>query len=238
MCYGIGVGRHPLMPSTPPTKSSESATPPYVPYATFISALDALRSHGIPASGRIDKTIWESQSGSIRGQLILAFKFLGLIDDNNRVLPALPPLVTAATPVDRKPLLKKLIEEKYREVIALNLLTISPGQLDDAFRKLGISGSTLKTATRFFIKACSELGIPIAQRFSERTRATGPRGPRKKKAASLPNKPNGQDHGYVANSSWEEQLLSKFPSFDPAWNDELKAKWFAGFERLMGAKPE
>jgi hypothetical protein len=227
------------MPSTPSATSTGTATPPYVPYATFISALDALRNHGIPASGKIDKTIWDSQSGSIRGQLILAFRFLGLIDDNNRVLPALPPLVTAPSPAERKPLLKKLIEEKYRDIIALNLLTISPGQLEDAFRKLGISGSTLKTATRFFIKACTELGISIAERFSGRTRATGPRGPRKKKAANAPNKPNGQDHvEHGGNSSWEEQLLSKFPSFDPAWNDELKAKWFAGFERLMGAKPE
>jgi len=226
-----------------PLKTSDGAAeilaPPYVPYATFTSALDALKNHGIPASGKIDKTIWESQSGSIRGQLILAFRFLGLIDANNHVLPTLPPLVNAASPVERKPLLKKLIEDKYRGIIALNLQTISPGQLDDAFRKLGISGSTLKAATRFFIKACAELGIPIAQRFSERTRATGPRGPRKKKVASGPNKSNGHDHvQHGGNGSWEEQLLGKFPSFDPAWSDELKAKWFAGFERLMGAKPE
>jgi hypothetical protein len=225
-------------PATPPTPQ-ETITPPYVPWATFISALDALRNHGIPASSKIDKTIWESQSGSIRGQLIQAFKFLSLIDEGSRVLPALPTLVAAQSAEERKPLLKKLIEQKYRDIIALNLQTISPGQLDDAFRKLGISGSTLKAATRFFIKACGELGIPIAQRFSERTRATGPRGPRKKKAANAQNKPNGQDPvQHVGNGSWEEQLLSKFPSFDPAWSDELKTKWFAGFERLMGAKPE
>lgn len=228
------------MPFAPPRSSTEILTPPYVPYATFISALETLRTHGIPASGKIDKTIWESQSGSIRGQLLLAFRFLGLIDDNNRVLPTLPPLVAAQTPVERKPLLKKLVEEKYRDIIGLNLLTITQGQLDEAFRKFGISGSTLKAATRFFVKACAELGIPIAQRFSERTRATGPRGPRKKKAASAQNnKLNGQDQiQQHVGGSWEEQLLSKFPSFDPAWSDELKAKWFAGFERLMGAKPE
>ena len=226
------------MPFTSPNKATEVLAPPYVPFATFTSALDALKNHGIPASGKIDKTIWESQSGSIRGQLLLAFRFLGLIDDNNRVLPALPPLVAAPSPAERKPLLKKLVEDKYRDIIALNLLTISPGQLDEAFRKLGISGSTLKAATRFFIKACAELGIPIAQRFSERTRATGPRGPRKKKAVNTQNKSNGQDQAQQHTGSWEEQLLSKFPSFDPAWSDELKAKWFAGFERLMGAKPE
>ncbi|MGD1072926.1 MAG: hypothetical protein ABSB15_22620 [Bryobacteraceae bacterium] len=212
-------------------------TPAYVPYATLISSLDALRNHGIPASGKIDKSIWESQSGSIRGQLILSYRFFGLIDPQNRVLPSLQALVNA---VDRKPLLRKIIEEKYRDVIALDLTTISPGQLTEAFEAFGISGSTLKTAMRFFIKACTELGIPIAKRFSDRTRSTGPR---KKRSA------NGSRRGDVTPPSdlttpqhhvkgtWEEQLLGKFPTFDPSWTDDLKAKWFEGFGRLMGAKP-
>lgn len=32
---------------------------------------------------------------------------------------------------------------------------------------------------------------------------------------------------------WAEQLLAKFPQFDPAWPDEVKLKWFDGFDRLM-----
>ena len=31
------------------------------------------------------------------------------------------------------------------------------------------------------------------------------------------------------------QLVAKFPEFDPTWPEEVKAKWFDGFERLMGA---
>jgi hypothetical protein len=31
----------------------------------------------------------------------------------------------------------------------------------------------------------------------------------------------------------KELLLAKFPQFDPAWPDELKAKWFDGYERLL-----
>jgi len=30
------------------------------------------------------------------------------------------------------------------------------------------------------------------------------------------------------------QLLEKFPTFDPTWPDEIKAKWFEGYERLLG----
>lgn len=224
--------------------TNKNTTPPYVPYATFVSALDALRNHGIPASGKLDKSIWESQSGSVRGQLILAFKFLGLVDDDNRVLPSLPPLVGATSPAERKPLLKKIIEDKYRDVISLNLLTISPAQLQEAFRKLGITGSTLLAGSRFFVKACTELGIPIAQRFSERTRSSSPRGPRKKRAPNGARRSNAahqngdSDLSAPIRHSWEAQLLGKFPEFDPSWSEELKTKWFAGFERLMGAKPE
>lgn len=28
-------------------------------------------------------------------------------------------------------------------------------------------------------------------------------------------------------------LLEKFPSFDPAWNDDLKLKWFEAFDELL-----
>jgi hypothetical protein len=217
--------------------SSAPVTPVYVPYATLISALDTLRTHGIPRTGKIDKSIWDSQSGTIQAQLILAFRFLGLIDDQKTVLPALPPLV-AASAEERKPLLKKLIEDKYRDIVSLDLTTISQGQLDEAFRKFDINGSTLTRATRFFVKACSELGIPMAKRFSERARPVG--SPKRKKAANGSKSPD-VDPGDTnpmrkGNTTWEERLLEKFPTYDPTWSDELKTKWFEGFERLMKAK--
>ncbi len=219
--------------------AKNQVAPVYVPYATMMSALDALRNHGIPASGRIDKTIWESQSGSVQGQLILAFRFLGLIDSSNRVQPLLQPLVVAPE-AERKALFKKIIDDKYKDIIALDLTTISPGQLKDAFQKFGISGSTQVSATRFFVKACTELGIPIAKRFSEKTRSTGTR---KKRGANTSKrteeKTNGSQPPHAnSNATWEAQLLSKFPTFDPSWSEELKTKWFDGFGRLMGAKTE
>jgi hypothetical protein len=41
---------------------------------------------------------------------------------------------------------------------------------------------------------------------------------------------NGSDS---MEMTWEQMLLSKFPSFDPSWPDEVKSKWFDGFHRLM-----
>lgn len=223
------------------SNDDSTTAPVYVPYATLLSALDTLKQHGIPRSAVIDKTVWDSQSGAIQGQLILGFKFLGLIDDQRRTLPPLPPLV-AASAEERKPLLKKIIEDKYRSILSLDLMTVSQGQLDEAFRAFNVSGSTLVRATRFFLKACAELGIPIAKRFSERARSTGPRRKRAPNGSRQASNvaPVAEVNTATASQkagTWESQLLEKFPSFDPGWSEELKAKWFAGFERLMGSKP-
>lgn len=220
-------------------KPGITTTPVYVPYATLISALDTLRTYGIPGTGKIDKTLWDSQSGAIQGQLLLAFRFLGLIDEKNRVLPALPSLVDAQ---DRKPILKKVIEEKYGRLLSLDLTTITQGQLDEAMRAYGVSGSTLMRATRFFVKACTELGIPISKRIAEKVRG-GTSAPRKRRSAASSsrrepdNSEGASGPSGFNNSRWEEKLLDKFPPFDPAWPDELKTEWFAGFKQLMGAKP-
>jgi len=220
-------------------KPGTTSTPVYVPYATFLSAIDALKRDGIPGTGKIDKSLWDSQSGAIQGQLLLAFRFLGLIDEHNRVLPALPPLVEAG-PDERKPIIKKLIEASYAKLLTLDLNTISQGQLDEALRGYGVGGSTLARAVRFFVKACQETGIPISKRVSDKVRG-GQTGPRKRRAPS--NGKHAEDPitppvpPIQQPAAWESQLLAKFPEFNPAWPEQLQTKWFEGFERLMGAKP-
>jgi hypothetical protein len=213
------------------------STPVYVPYATLISSLENLRTHGIPGTGKIDKSLWDTQSGAIQGQLLIAYRFLGFINDQNQVLPALPPVVKASE-AERKVLLKAIIEDKYRNVISQDLNTISSGQLDDAFKAFNVSGSTLVRAIRFFVKACEECGIPISKRISAKTRATGttPRKRRSQNGAKRDDLPptdplSGKENPPV--KAIEDKLLDKFPAFDPSWPDDLKAKWFAGFERLM-----
>jgi hypothetical protein len=223
-------------------KPGTTTTPVYVPYATFTGALDALKRDGIPGTGRIDKTLWDTQSGAIQGQLLLALRFLGLIDEHNRVTPALSPLVEAS-PDDRKPILKRIIEEKYSKLLSLDLATVTPGQLDEAMRSFGVGGSTLIRAIRFFVKACQETGIPISSRVAGQQPGS-PSVPRKRRSGGSPRRveDNQGNHGNIhlpkpeVSGAWEEKLLEKFPPFDPAWPDELKTKWFAGFERLMQAK--
>ena len=34
-------------------------------------------------------------------------------------------------------------------------------------------------------------------------------------------------------SPWDKMLLTKFPTFDPTWSDDVKLKWFTAFDELM-----
>lgn len=214
----------------------KTSTPVYVPFATLISALENLKTHGIPSTGIIDKSLWDTQSGAIQGQLLLGFRFLGLIDEQNRVQAALPVLVKASAE-ERKTLLRPILEEKYRSIIALGTATISQGQLEEGFKKFDISGSTLERAVRFFVKACQECGIPISARVAERVRgSSGGSARRRRSGNGKRDAGNGSDSGEPpapTTERIEDKLLAKFPQFDPQWTDELKAKWFEGFDRLM-----
>jgi hypothetical protein len=208
-----------------------------------MSSLDSLKKNGIPSTGKIDKTLFDSYAGSVRTQLLGAYRFFGLTDNNNLVEPLLPELVNSDTEA-RKRLLKGLIEQKYARILALDLGTISQGQLDEAFRTFNINGSTLVRAERFFVKACVELGIPISKRISEKSAgkstanpARSTKGRSKSGGAKRDNKAENMSAKPVPRTpTWEDKLLNKFPVFDPKWPDDLKAKWFEGFERFMGAK--
>ena len=62
-------------------------SPPYVSYKTFKHFIAKLQQR-FPA--RIDRSYWgEMFSGSTGTQLILALRFLNLMDDNARPMPSL-----------------------------------------------------------------------------------------------------------------------------------------------------
>ena len=44
-------------------------------------------------------------------------------------------------------------------------------------------------------------------------------------------------HRKQTDMTWAQMLLPKFPTFDPWWPDDVQAKWFAIFARLMGSGP-
>jgi hypothetical protein len=158
---------------------------PYVPFKTFLTALDALEA-GLP--NQLDRSVWPSYSGAIQGQLLGAFRFLGLMDEGNCPTPALAELVSKRGA--RRELLRGLIESRYRTLVALDLTRTSPRQLDEALRQYGLSGATHKKALSFFLQAAQFAGMPLSVLLKAKTR-TAAFGHKRAATAAPPETPAG-----------------------------------------------
>lgn len=154
---------------------SGDLTPPYLPFATFQSAIDNLRTHGLPDP--IDKTTWDSRSGSDQIQIFASLRFLGLLGEGDRPTPVLRSLVdTKPNTAEEKTIVRELIEKGYDALLQqLDLATATPGQLEDAMGGYQLKGSGRDRAIRFFLKAASYGGITLSSRLTRnmRDRASG-----------------------------------------------------------------
>jgi hypothetical protein len=137
----------------------------YVPFATFLSAIDGL-SQGLPH--KIDTSLWPSYSSAIKAQLLGAFKFLSLVDAEGRPTDTLKTLVRDKT--NRKAILRQILRTSYSRVIDLDLTKISPRQFDLQMRGYGMAGETHKKVLFFFLKAARYAELPLSPLLGRKTR--------------------------------------------------------------------
>ncbi|SMB97914.1 hypothetical protein SAMN00808754_2024 [Thermanaeromonas toyohensis ToBE] len=157
-------------------KHDEQITVPYVPFRTFLTAIESLEQ-GLPS--RIDRSVWPSFSGATQNQLLHAFRFLGLIDKDGYTQPILEKLVEDKE--NRKTILKELLMNSYSEVLkAIDLMKVSPMQLEETIRKYGVKGSTLQKAISFLLQACQYSGIALGPLLNNKTRSISSSSRRKK----------------------------------------------------------
>jgi hypothetical protein len=214
--------------------------PPYAPYRTFRNFIDSLKQ-GIPA--RIDRSMMPSMSGALQSQLTHALRVLLLISNGGQPTETLPKLVNAEG-VEREKIMHEVVNSCYQFIfLNMDIKTATPRMLEEAFANLGASGGTLDKCLLFFLAAAKDAGIELSPHL-KRTR--GPRIVRARSRSRVTDQIDNGDDSIQPNSNgvpdeltWEQMLLSKFPTFDPAWPDEVKSKWFDGFHRLMRVgKPE
>ena len=158
------------MATTPNTVNGE-LLPLYLPFTTFRSAVQMLRSHGLP--DKLDRTAWHSRSGGEQKQLISGFRFLNLIDSNDVTQEILKDLVKAAeNSKEEKDILDALLHTSYQKVFELDLKTATIGQVAEKIGGYGPTGATRDRAVRFFLKAAQHCGIPLSPRLTEGMRST------------------------------------------------------------------
>jgi len=104
--------------------------------------------------------MWQSFSGSVIGQLMASYRFLGLMDDTGKPTRPLQNLVSEPDSQVRE--LNRLIQQAYPELMVLKLEVATPKHLADAFMEnYGVTGATLQKAVSFFLQAAqyAELGL-------------------------------------------------------------------------------
>jgi hypothetical protein len=130
---------------------------PYISFKTFQTALEVL-SQGLP--DQLDTSVWPTLAGGVKTQVLSAFKFLGLIDDEGRVQESLERLLDPNQ--DRKVVLREILERSYPEVVELGRTNASPAQLSEAMRDYGVSGGTLEKTERFFLQAAESTQLQVS----------------------------------------------------------------------------
>jgi hypothetical protein len=216
-------------------------TPPYISFQTFLTLLDELRTNGIP--GQVDRSILRRFSGATGTQLLSALRALGVVDSDDRPLPALVSMVEADDG-QFAALLRNLLRSAYPYVFKLDLMTATPAMFADAFREnTTAKEDVLRKCRTFFIHAAKKAEIPLGPRLQTGSgpRASSGGAKRKPKAARVRDDSaakggaaqGGNNNDTPAPNALMAALLEKFPAFDPNWPDDIKAKWFEGFDRFM-----
>ena len=155
------------MPDSTNNNTVKKLRPPYVPFNSFLSAIESLEP-GIPT--KIDRSVWASYSGVIQGQLVASFKFLGLIDEQGIPQKSLHDLVELKE--SRKANFGMMLEKAYSDIFALNLVKMSPKQLNDKIANYGLTGATRAKALAFFLKAARYADLTLSPLIKRKTRVS------------------------------------------------------------------
>jgi hypothetical protein len=228
---------------TEPTKDPRKRTPPYVAYKTFIGFVDSLRK-AIP--GRIDRSVMHTMSGGTQSHVSHALRTMDLINESGVPTEAFKNLINSLGE-DRKKALAASLKTGYPFLFPpskIDLATASGKQLLEEFENVGLRGDSIRRSIAFFLAAGKDAGITLSPFFNKIQSRSGTAKPRNggapeedssgtkgeiKKPASAKKRDDLDD----SQPAWMERLLSKFPEFDPKWPDDIKTKWFEGFDRLM-----
>ncbi len=155
--------------------SNASRVAVYLPYATLLTGIETLEV-GLPA--KLHKSVWRSQSGGVQAQLLSAFKFLRLIDDEGAVHDRLKQLVQEKENRDAR--LREVIGAAYPTIGPLAASNASQKDFEDAMREYGVAGTTLDKAIRFYLQAAERLGLPVSPHWRKGRATTAASSPRKK----------------------------------------------------------
>jgi hypothetical protein len=152
--------------------ASDGFKPPYnVVWSTFLHFLDRTDPATLPP--KIDRSYLTTLSGSTQTYLLSALRSFELIGPEKEVTSALKELVK--DPDGRPAMIADLLQRYYPHVVELGKNNGTVLQLDDAFRKYGLSGNTIRKAAAFYMHAAQYAGLPLSVHWTVRKAGSGHR---------------------------------------------------------------
>ena len=221
------------------SERTKKPLPPYVSYRTFQNFLDGLQL-GVPA--RIDRSYWgDRYSGSTGVQLMSALRFLGLIATDGTPTVRLRQLVHAQG-AQRAEVPRQIVSASFGGVMekSIDQQVATYAQLEEAFYKMyQVSGDVSRKCIKFFISLETDAGVPLSPFIVKKSKTARTNTARKRNTGKSGNGTNrnvivpATETEIPVHITWHEMVLSKFPTFDPAWTDDVKLKWFEAFNALL-----
>jgi len=223
--------------------------PPYVSFQSVKTAISQFKEHVVP--DRIDRSVLAKFSGSVGGQILTAFRFLGLTDGIGLSTDLMRTAVEAYGTDLWPDTLNRILTKAYAPIFELNLKSCSPNQFMEKFKATysGAEDVTRKSVT-FFLNASADAQIPISSFIMSARKPRSATVKRRvpKSSGTRTEEHEGQEElnreddkslqGLRINHTFFDKLMEKFPALDPAWPDEVKAKWFDAFAKLMESAEE
>ena len=170
-----------------------------------------------------------------------ALRFLALVDANGTPTSQLKLLVSTKGS-QRAETLRQIATEAFSFVMqgSFNLESATYAQLQEAFHDtFELTEDVNRKCVKFFVEMVKDTGIPLSPFITKRLRSIHGVG----KTKTITSKMEGRTirkpivpqtfEEMSPSMSWGKMLLSKFPTFDPTWTDEVKLKWFEAFDKLV-----
>jgi hypothetical protein len=215
---------------TASTPSSEEAfTAPYTSFSTFLRYIEQMKEEG-GAPSRIDRSYLSKLPGGAQTIFIASCKTLDLIDDGMHPTKALENVIDA-TPEDRKILVAELVRKYYAGPLALGSRA-TQAQLEDEFRKMGVTGSTLRKAVGFYLNALKYAGITYSSNFKlPKIQTNGTRKRKTGRKGEPDDQPSSEEDdetppgGRSDLPTLIEGLIEKLPADGAGWTANEAKQW-------------
>lgn len=205
---------------------SVSQAPPYTSFTTLIRAIERMAEEG-GAPSRLDRSYLSNLPGGAQTIFLASCKSLGLISEDLKPTARLEDLVSR-TDAGRKEAIRELITDYYAGPLSLGQRA-TQAQLEEEFRKLNVSGSTLRKAVGFFLGAARYAEIDYSPNF--KLPKASPAGTRKRKANSGPGgEPDPDPPPKLPTHKLPtlvQGLVERLPEDGTDWTEQESNDWLA-----------